>query len=431
MQIGYFTNQYPSVSHTFIRREIQALERRGHVVQRLAVRPSRTAVIDPADVAEARLAHYILEERTLVLLGCVARILFQAPLRSMRALMLMVNLAARNGNSYARHMAYLLEGIVLASWCRRFALEHLHVHFGTNPAVVALVAHAITEVPFSITVHGPEEFDRPEALSLSDKIAAAAFVVAVSSYGRSQLLRWVPMDCWKKIHVVHCGVGDDYLNAVSTAQGDDRRLVTVGRLAEQKGHFILLDAAAELRAHGIRFHLTIVGEGPLRGDIERRISQLGLDDCIELLGAATQDQVKEQLLRARALVLPSLAEGLPVVLMESMALGRPVLATFIAGIPELVTPDVGWLVPAGDAKSLARMLRHILTLDPHTLMVCGEAARHRIRERHDVREAAHLLEHLITTHQAQPASIGRGKDARNLAGKKWNVTLWRTKSLKR
>ncbi len=334
MRIAYFTNQYPAPSHTFIRREIVALEARGHRVERYAVRPFRGALKDPEDVEEARRTRHILRTPVIGAFTSVARQLLARPKPSWRALGSAFRFARTSGGHYLRHLFYFLEAMILADWCRRDEIDHLHVHFGTNPATVATLAHQIGGMKFSFTVHGPEEFDRPEMLGLCEKIRASSFVVAVSSYGRSQLLRWADLADWRKVEVVHCGIDKRYLSEDVELHGVDPRLVCIARLSEQKGHLLLLRAAANLRAEGMRFELVLVGDGPLRAEIDHEIERLGLGDTVVLTGTISQDDVRNEILRAKALVLPSFAEGLPVVLMESMALKRPVISTYIAGIPE-------------------------------------------------------------------------------------------------
>lgn len=401
MRIGYFTNCYPAPSHTFIRRELIALKQRGHTVSRYAVRRTAAPLVDDDDVAEQMRTRYLLHESWRAGLLCCALTLMRQPKSLLRAAWVANRFSRLAGNAYRRHLAYLYEAILLASWCRRDGIDHMHVHFATNPATVACLVHTLTGIPFSVTIHGPEEFDRPERLGLEAKVAAAAFAVTVSSYGRSQLLRWVRLEDWKKIHVVHCGIEETFAQPVPIHAAERQRLVCVGRLCEQKGHLLLLEAAQRLAREGIDFKLVLVGDGPLRGEIERRVAQLGLDGLVELTGTVSQDRVRHEINRACALVLPSFAEGLPVVLMESMALCRPVIATYIAGIPELVTPQTGQLVPAGDAAALVEAMRDMLARDEEQLAAMGAAARQRVLQRHDVQRSAATLEALMVAASAR------------------------------
>ena len=246
--------------------------------------------------------------------------------------------------------------------------------------------------PFSFTVHGPEEFDKPLSLHLQRKIQRSAFVVAISSYGRSQLYRWAVLADWSKVQVVHCALDAQFTDRVLQPVTHSPRLVCVGRLCEQKGQLLLIHAVQLLLKQGVACELVLAGDGEMRAEIEALIRDGGLTERVRITGWISGEQVAHELQAARALVLPSFAEGLPVVLMEAMALGRPVISTFVAGIPELVRPgENGWLVPAGDIEALADAMRACLEAPQDELTAMGAAGRERVLQRHcaDV-EAAKL-----------------------------------------
>jgi colanic acid/amylovoran biosynthesis glycosyltransferase len=194
MHIAYLVNQYPKVSHTFIRREINALEARGVQVTRLAIRPSPDRLIDPADLAEVRQTRCILGAGPLQFAQALVAVLLQQPLGMLTAMRAAWSMGRRSERALLKHAAYLLEACVLRLWLRSQDIDHVHVHFGTNSAAVALLSHLMGGGDYSLTVHGPEEFDMPSALALEDKIRHARFVVAISSFCRSQLYRWTPPD---------------------------------------------------------------------------------------------------------------------------------------------------------------------------------------------------------------------------------------------
>lgn len=391
LRIGYLVNAYPATSHSFIRREIRALEDLGARVVRYSVRPA-VDLVSAEDRDEQARTRVVLGAGAAGLLLATLRAAALRPLRFARALASALRLGWASHRGVARHLAYLAEACVLAGWTRRDGVEHLHAHFGTNPATVALLCRLLGGPPYSFTVHGPEEFDKPEALGMAEKIRNAAFVIAVSSFGRSQLWRWARHDDWDKVKVVRCGLGRDLIEARATPAPAAPRLLCVARLSEQKGHLLLLEAAARLAAEGRRFDLVLAGDGPLRGAIERLIRRHGLEKHVSITGWLSGERVREELVAARALVQPSFAEGLPVVLMEALALGRPVVTTYVAGIPELVEPGVsGWLVPAGAVDELAAAMREALEAAPARLDEMGRAGRRRVAERHDAaREAAVL-----------------------------------------
>jgi glycosyltransferase involved in cell wall biosynthesis len=257
--------------------------------------------------------------------------------------------------------------------------------------------------PYSFTVHGPEEFDKVKALALVEKVERAAFVVTVSSFGKSQLYRWCEQGQWSKIHVVHCGVDDGFLAGPAIAIPAQPRLVCVGRLCEQKGQFLLLDAVGQLVASGLRFKLVLVGDGPIRAEIEALIARLGLQEHVEITGWASNNDVRQHILASRAMVLPSFAEGLPVVIMEALALGRPVISTYVAGIPELVEPGVcGWLVPPGSVEALTQAMRAALQLPVEKLEQMGFAGAGRVAQQHDATVEANKLAALFRSSIEKP-----------------------------
>ena len=392
MKVAYLVNQYPRTSHSFIRREIQAVEALGVEVLRFSLRPLDQELVTPADREELARTRMVLAagpggHAAALLRECLVR-----PSKSIRALRLALRLGWCSERGILRHLAYLAEACVLAGWLREEAVDHLHVHFGTNAAAVAMLCRELGGPAYSLTVHGPEEFDRPEALKLGEKVRGSVFAVAISDFARSQLYRWIRLEDWRKVHVVRCGLDRELLEAPAKPVPTGPRLVCVGRLSEQKGHLLLLEAAARLAGEGVPFELVLVGDGPLRPEIERRLRADGLASRVRLAGWMGAPEVRQAILESRALVLASFAEGLPIVLMEALALGRPVVTTSIAGVPELVQSGVsGWLVPAGLVEALTEALRAVLAAPPETLERMGRAGAERVARLHDARNEARKL----------------------------------------
>ncbi|MBV4499994.1 glycosyltransferase family 4 protein [Pseudomonas shirazensis] len=385
MRIAYFINQYPKVSHSFIRREILALERQGIEVQRIALRGWDGELQDSDDIAERSKTRYVLEDGVKGLLKPLLEVLRAQPRRFFSALWLALRMGRRADRSWPYHLIYLAEACRVVQWLQAFGAEHVHAHFGTNSTEVVMLANALGGPPYSFTVHGPEEFDKPQFLHIDEKVRRAAFVAAVSSYGRSQLYRWVAHAHWNKVKVVHCGLEAAFHAGPPVPVPAVPRLVCVGRLCEQKGQLLLLEAAQKLAAQGTAFELVLAGDGEMRAEIETLIARHGLQGQVRITGWITSGQVREELLAARALVLPSFAEGLPVVIMEAMALRRPVLTTYVAGIPELVRPgENGWLFPAGAVQELAAAMADCLGQPDEVLQRMGDAAHQRVLERHDI-----------------------------------------------
>ncbi|MEW5860641.1 MAG: glycosyltransferase [Cyanobacteriota bacterium] len=392
MTIAYLVNQYPKVSHSFIRREIVGVEAMGIRVARFSIRSKGSELVDEVDKLEQELTQVVLGIGKVGLLLALIRVAITRPVRFLIAILLMLQVGLHSERGLLRHFAYLAEACVLLRWFSDLGIAHVHAHFGTNSTTVAMLCHVLGGPPYSFTVHGPEEFDKVQTISLTEKINRAAFVVAVSSFGKSQLYRWCEREHWAKIHVVHCGVDKLFLKQPHVPIPDQPRLVSVGRLCEQKGQLLLIEAASRLAAEGLAFKLVLVGDGPLRPQIETLIAQNGLQEHIEITGWASNSEVQQQILASRAMVLPSFAEGLPVVIMEALALERPVISTYVAGIPELVEPGTcGWLVPPGSVEALTAAMRTALLLPVEKLEQMGRVGAERVALEHDAEQEASKL----------------------------------------
>lgn len=392
MRVAYIVNQYPKVSHSFIRREILALERRGYEVTRIAFRGWDGDLADDEDALERTRTRYVLREGPLPLIFSFFQTLIARPVRLVKAIALAWRMAQHSDRPLVIHLIYLAEACRILGWVKNARIQHLHAHFGTNSAEVAMLVHVLGGPDWSFTVHGPEEFDKAELIHLAEKIHRSAFVVAISSYGRSQLYRLVHHSLWPKVEVVHCGLEPAYFDVRGGSISSLPRLVCVGRLAEQKGQMLLLEAARRLAARGTAFNLVLAGDGDMRADINDFIAKHNLAALVRVTGWISGQQVRDEILAARALVLPSFAEGLPVVIMEAMALRRPVISTFVAGIPELVKPGQhGWLVAAGDVDALVEAMQNCIDMPAVCLAAMGHAAQVRSLTRHNIdAEAAHL-----------------------------------------
>lgn len=392
MRIAYLVNQYPAVSHSFIRREILALERRGHDVVRIAVRGWDRELPDVDDRREATRTRYLLKGGAAALVSGVLRMVARRPAATWQTLKLTQAIGRRADRPLTVHLVYFCEACLATLWLEQEDVSHLHAHFGTNSATVAMLVRALGGPDYSFTVHGPEEFDKPAFIALAEKVRRSAFTVAISSFGRSQLYRLIPQTDWKKVEVVHCGLDTSDFDSAARPEAAPRRLVCVGRLCEQKGQLLLIEAAKRLRDQGVAFELVLAGDGDMRSAIEQEIAASHLADRVRITGWISGADVRTEILGARALVLPSFAEGLPVVIMEAMALGRPIVSTYVAGIPELVEAGVhGWVTPAGDIDALVAAMRACLDASDAELARMGAAAQVRVRERHDIdREAGKL-----------------------------------------
>lgn len=383
LRIAYLVNCYPAPSHSFIRREIAGVEETGMRVIPYSIRPAPSVLPDYRDEIARGHTVTVLENGVPALLfACIIEAI-KNPFGFCRALACAFRMARTSSVGAWRQIAYLAEAAWLnRDWCAE-GISHVHAHFGTNPTAVARLAHAWGGPPYSFTVHGPDEFDAPGAIDLGGKIADATFVAGISSYGRSQLMRWAAPEDWAKIEVVRCGVDSDFLETEVADPPDNATLCCIARLGPQKGLHILVDAVAMVMPDRPDLRVVVLGDGPLRGALEAQAAAHGVSANITFAGLASGDAVRQQLIDARAFVLPSFAEGLPVVLMEALALRRPVLTTWVAGIPELVDAQVGWLSPPGDAAALAASIRAALNAPVATLAAMGDAGRARVQAMHN------------------------------------------------
>jgi glycosyltransferase involved in cell wall biosynthesis len=352
------------------------------------------ALPDPEDARERERTHYVLKGGLTDLVLPAIGTLFRAPSRFWAALRVALSLSRESDRPLPYHLVYLAEACYLARRLARNGARHVHAHFGTNSAEVALLAHVLGGPSYSFTVHGPDEFLRP--LGLAEKTRRSSFVVAISSFGRSQLYARCRTEDWPKVKVVHCGLEPAFYAGATEAITAAPRLVCVGRLCEAKGQMLLVEAAARVVAAGHPLELVLAGDGPLRAELEASIRKHSLEKHIRITGWIGSSQVRREILAARALVLPSFAEGLPVVIMEAMALRRPVLTTYVAGIPELVRDgENGWLFPAGSVEQLAAAMEDCLARPVEQLQALGAAGCKRMLERHSIDSEAGKLAELF------------------------------------
>ncbi len=413
MRIAYFTNTYARASDTFIRNEVVELRARGHVVHTFAVRKPNEAGTPSPDVAAERSGTcYILSVAKATLALTIVRTALLRPAAVARGLILAMRVSPDGVHARVMHLFYFLEAVYLAARLRELDLQLLHNHIAENSATVAMLAAEMSGVPFSMTVHGPGIFFHPQKWALREKIARAAFTACISEFCRSQCMLHSQRADWPKLQVVRCGVGREFEHVYSGDPPQAPRLVFVGRLCDEKGLPLLLEAVARNVSSGKACELLIAGDGPLREFVERFIAERDLSSSIRLLGWQGSNEIAALIVGARALVLPSFAEGLPVVIMEALALGRPVVTTAIAGIPELVEAGRnGWLVPPGSVDALADAIGEATAAPVERLRAMGDEGRHAVRERHsltaEIAKLEALLVDVIQRHKAAAtATVG-------------------------
>lgn len=372
MKVAYLTSQYPATSHTFIRREVEALQRAGIEVETFSTRqPSVSEKTDPENQRAYESTTYILPPRLLRVIGANIACLVLRPLRYLRTLRDAFRHRVPGLSTLVYSFIYFTEAMILAEALNKRQVHHLHNHFANASATVGYLATRYLDIDFSLTLHGISEFDYPAGLLLREKVEHASFVACVSHFGRAQAMRTTPPECWPKMEIVRCGI-DVSRFSPGPEQARDRRLrvLHVGRLSAEKGQTGLISAFAELRHEGIDAELRILGSGPLEATLKRQALDLGLADHCVFLGRQGEEGVIRELRGADAFVLSSFMEGLPVVLMEALSCRVPVVAPCVAGIPELVIHDqTGLLFTPGDWEDLKKQLH---------LMLSDEARRSRL-----------------------------------------------------
>lgn len=355
------TGQYPRATSTFIQRDVAGLRRNGVHVETIAARPPAAhEYVGAEQQAERDRTYYLLPPNPLKLLKAHARLLLTGPGRYFSAMRLALRTRSPGVKALVWQFAYFAEAGLVADRMRQRGLTHLHNNFADSSCSVAMLAAAVGGFEFSFTMHGPTEFFEPYRWRLDEKIRRAKFVSCISHFCRSQAMVFSPPEAWEKIRIVHCGVDPDAYRP-GRHEGRGWRVLFVGRLAAVKGLPVLLEAAAQLTPSHPDLQLTLAGDGPDLKLIKAMIERLGLSGHARILGYQSEEQVSRLLGEHDVFAMASFAEGVPVVLMEAMAAGVPVVAPHIAGIPELIDDGRnGFLVPPGDPAALAARVHELL-----------------------------------------------------------------------
>jgi colanic acid/amylovoran biosynthesis glycosyltransferase len=390
--IAYLISRYPAVSHTFILREIQGLRALGHTIYTASINtPDRSVdAMEAYERQEANATYFVKAQGVFAALSAMLYWFIAAPAKTIGALRLGMKMG-KNGN-LLYGIAYCVEAALVARWMRRNDVRHLHVHFGNAGATVGVLVKRLTGCELSFTIHGPDEFDDVNGQHLPLKMQEANGVICISQFAKAQLMRISHPDHWSKLQVCRLGVDPalfEYRERSERKTVVD--LLCVGRLSSAKCQVLLVQACAQLRDEGLNFSLTMVGDGPDRPRIEQCIAEYKLEGYIHLTGSLNQVEVRAHFAQADIFVLPSLAEGIPVVLMEAMSSGVPCISTPVNGIPELIEHDrTGLLSTPGDVDSLALQLRRLIE-DPALRLALATAGRAKVVKDFDLDiNVAHL-----------------------------------------
>jgi glycosyltransferase involved in cell wall biosynthesis len=401
MKIAYLTGEYPRATDTFIQREVAALRGLGFEILTCSIRRTGPEhLVGQEQQAEAAGTFVVLESLFDIRAHLAA---LRQPARYFKSLALAWRTSPKGIRARTYQLIYFAEAVTLANHLRQNGAQHLHNHIAKASCTVAMLASVLSDIPYSFTMHGPDDFFEAVHWRLDEKIARATFVAAISDFARSQGMLYAARKHWAKIHVVHCGIDPARYAGAPTRTGNN--LLFVGRLAAVKGLPVLFEALAQARKTNGDLHLTLIGDGPERKTLESEARPLG--DAVSFSGYQSQDSVALNLQQADALVLPSFAEGVPVVLMEAMAAGLPVIATRIAGIPELVEDGVsGILVPPGDTTALSDAILKALA-DRVKSTAMGAAGCAKVARDFNIQTEATWLGSLFTAYQSGVGPLGK------------------------
>ena len=386
-RLAYLVSQYPAVSHTFILREVRHLRARGFEIRVASINdPDRSAERLTAEEAEEAAATYYVKRHGVGgAAGAALATLARHPAGFVRGLLFALGLGGTDVRRLLYGLSYFAEALMIGRWMQGHGLTHLHVHFATPASTVGLIASRAFPITFSMTVHGPDEFYDAPGYRLREKIAGASFVCCIGTYARSQLMKLSPVADWDKFEVSPLGVDPaTFTPRPFRERPEPFEIICVGRLVPAKGQHILVAAVDRLARAGRAVRLRVVGDGPDRAALEHDVAARGLAGHVVFEGAVNQDRIRALYAQADAFALASFAEGIPVVLMEAMAMEIPCVTTCITGIPELVRDGIdGLLVAPSDDEALAAALGRLMD-DAALRRRLGEAGRRRVEEKYDL-----------------------------------------------
>lgn len=387
ISVAYLTSQYPMLSMSFVLREVVELRAMGFRIDVASINlPDRPAERLTAEEAIEASHTYRLKQHGLkgALLASGKTLLtnFSGWWDGVR---LVFRLGGFDAKSLFYQLMYFTQALMVGVWMRRKHHRHLHVHLGSQAATVGLYVHRVFGTGFSITVHGPDEFFDAKGQHLAEKIAAADFICCISFFCRSQLMKFSPYAHWDKLLVSRLGVDSAvFLPRAAAPVPGPFVILCVGRMVPAKGQPQLIDATQRLATQGRHARLHLVGTGPEEASLRERVARLEDPGIVVFEGPVNQDRIRALYAAADLFCIPSFAEGIPVVLMEAMAMEIPCVTTQIAGIPEMIRPGLdGLLVAPSDLDGLTAALATLMD-DAALRDRIGKSGRARVKEHYDL-----------------------------------------------
>jgi glycosyltransferase involved in cell wall biosynthesis len=380
----YLIGQFPAINHSYLLAEVKHLRSLGFEISVASIsapdRPSQS--LNPEEREEAAHTYYVKSVPALKVAFLNLGELLLHPLHYLNGLTFALGLGRGSPRRAAYHLAYFAEAILVGRYMRRCGVSHVHASFSPTIALIATRAFPVT---MSFGVYGFGELHDPSNTRLTERVKGALFVRSISRHGRGQLMLSCDRSQWTKLIYVPLGIDPSkFAPKSSRPASNPAHILCVGRLASEKGQALLLEAFAILTADGMPLHVRLVGDGPDRNWLERRAVELGIASTVEFTGWVDQDQLMDLYREADLFVLPSLAEGIPMVLMEAMAMQIPCVAPCITGIPELIEHGVdGMLFAVADVEDLTKNIS-ILLNSPELCTQIGKQARARVLRDYDM-----------------------------------------------
>jgi len=385
IKVAYLASEYPGISHTFIFREIKTLRELGFQVETASIR--RVAHLDrmtSEEKSDARQTLYIKSSSPWHVIRSHASLMGKGFKAYLAMFAQAISFSSKAPFSLFKAVAYFIEAGILLEWMHKNSLDHVHVHFANPAATVAMIASCFGTTSFSLSVHGPDIFYNVDTALLAGKVIRAERVRCISHYCRSQLMRLLPHEMWSKLDIVRCGIDSAKFSPRPDPGNGIPEILCVGRLVPAKGQHILLSACGILKMRDIPFSLTFVGDGEDRPSLENLARQLEIEKEITFTGAVGQDEVLQYYSRADVFAIASFAEGVPVVLMEAMAMEIASLSTNITGIPELIDHlENGFLTLPSDVDGLADALQELL-MNRELRRSIGVKGREKVMKQYDL-----------------------------------------------
>ncbi|NEP17550.1 MAG: glycosyltransferase family 4 protein [Leptolyngbya sp. SIO4C1] len=396
MRLAYITGEYPRATDTFVQRDISELRSHGAEVFTFSVRKTgEEHMVGAEQIAERKSTFYIISNANPVSLALAhTKLLLKSPGRYLQTFKLAWQIREKGLRGTLYQLFYFAEAGLLANQVLKLQIQHLHNHFAYASCNVTMLAAELCDRSFSFSVQGPTVFFNVDRWRLDEKIKRALFVRCISNFCRSQCMIFAPPEKWNRLHIIHCGVKPALFETVKHNR-PGRHLLYVGRLAAVKGLPVLFESLARLKDTNPDMMLTVVGDGAERASLEQMTVDLGIDQNVDFVGYKSQAEVRQYMQQSDVFVLPSFAEGLPIVLMEALGAGVPAVSTQIAGNSDLVEDGVsGYLVAPGDAAAMADRIGTLLN-DTALRAEFGAAGRAKVEAEFDIHHEVGLLYRVI------------------------------------